>query len=325
MRGIPYFLAKRLLRAVPIIIGIAVFNFIILHMAPGDAADVMIGEAGSATPEFVATIRQQFGLDQPLSVQFGRYLLNVVSLDLGYSFRHGMPVADLILSRLWPTLLLMGLAVVIAVALGVSFGVTSARYVNRWPDNVISVLALLAYATPIFWIGLMLIVLFSLHLGWVPSNGMESVGEGRFGLARLADVLHHLVLPATTLSLFYTAIYARLMRGSMLEVYRLDFVTTARAKGLSERKVAFRHVLRNALLPIVTMVGVQAGSLLGGAVLVETVFGWPGLGRLAFESVLTRDYATLLGILFLSSILVVVANITVDLLYAWFDPRVELA
>jgi peptide/nickel transport system permease protein len=324
MRAVLLFLARRVLQSIPIILGIATFNFVLLHMAPGDAADVMIGEAGSATPEFVAAIRHQFGLDQPLSVQFGRYLMNVITLDLGYSFRHAMPVADLIVSRLGPTLLLMGLAVITAVLLGVVLGVTSARYVNGWPDSLISVLALLAYATPIFWIGLMFIVLFSVQLGWLPSGGMESMGLERSGLTRVADILRHLILPATTLSLFYTAMYARLMRGSMLEVYRLDFVTTARAKGLSERKVAFRHVLRNALLPIITMVGLQTGSLLGGAILVETVFGWPGLGRLAFESVLSRDYATLLGILFLSSGLVVVANMSVDLLSAWFDPRVEL-
>ena len=319
------YLLRRLAQAVPIVLGIAVFNFALLHLAPGDAADVLAGEAGGATPEYVQQLRARFGLDQPLPVQLGRYLVNVARLDLGFSFRHNMPVSELILARLPATLLLMVSAIALAFGLGVLLGVTAARHVNRLADNVISVAALLVYATPIFWLGLMMILLFSVQLGWLPSGGMFTVGADLSGPSRAADVARHLVLPAVALSLFYTALYTRLMRASMLEVFNLEFVTTARAKGLPERAVAWRHVLRNALLPMVTMLGLQTGSLLGGSVLVETVFGWPGLGRLAFEAVLQRDHNLLLGILLLSSVLVVLVNVVVDLLYAVLDPRIEAA
>lgn len=318
------YLLRRLVQAIPIIIGIAVFNFLLVHLAPGDAADVLAGEAGGATPEYIAQLKSKFGLDQPLYIQLAMFLWNVVTLDLGFSFRHNMPVADLILARLPATLLLMVCAIALAFAAGTFLGVTAARHVNRVLDRMISVGALLAYATPIFWIGLMMILLFAVKLGWLPSSGMETIGADYTGWARMADVARHLVLPTVALSLFYMALYTRLMRASMLEVYGLDYVIVARAKGVPESEVAYRHVLRNALLPMVTMLGLQVGSLLGGSVLVETVFGWPGLGRLAFESVFQRDYNLLLGILLLSSVMVVIVNILVDLLYARLDPRIEV-
>jgi peptide/nickel transport system permease protein len=318
------FLLRRLAQAIPIIAGIAVFNFLLVHLAPGDAADVLAGEAGGATPEYVAQLKQRFGLDQPLPVQLGKFLWNVATLDLGFSFRHNMPVAQLILQRLGPTLLLMVGAIGLSFTLGLLLGVAAARHVNRPLDSAISVAALLAYATPIFWIGLMMILLFSVKLGWFPSSGMETIGADYSGWARAKDVALHLVMPTVALALFYMALYTRLMRASMLEVFGQDYVTVARAKGVSERRVAFHHVLRNALLPMVTMLGLQVGSLLGGSVLVETVFGWPGLGRLAFESVFQRDYNLLLGILLLSSALVIAVNIAVDILYARLDPRIEI-
>ena len=319
------YLAWRLLQAIPVVAGIAVFNFMLLQLAPGDAADVLAGEAGGASPEYIAELKARFGLDQTVPVQLGKYLWSVVRLDLGFSFRHNMPVLDLIVSRLPATLLLMGAAIVLAFGLGVLLGVTAARHVNRPLDTVISVGALLAYATPIFWIGLMMILLFSVQLGWLPSSGMRTIGVELSGFEYAADVARHLILPATALSLFFMALYTRLMRASMLEVYSLDYVTTARAKGLTERRVAFKHVLRNALLPMVTMLGLQIGSMLGGSVMVETVFGWPGLGRLAFEAVFQRDNNLLLGILLLSSVLVVIVNVIIDLTYAHLDPRIEVA
>lgn len=319
------FLLRRLGQAIPIILGIAIFNFFLLHMAPGDAVDVLAGEAGGATPEYVAQLKAKFGLDQPMHVQLGKFLWNVATLNLGFSFRHNMPVVDLILARLPATLLLMVCAIALAFSAGLVLGVTAARNLNKAPDRIISVMALLAYATPIFWIGLMLILLFSVKLGWLPSSGMETIGGDLSGAARIWDVARHLVLPAVTLALFFMALYTRLMRASMLEIYGLDYVTVARAKGVGERGIAYRHVLRNALLPMITMLGLQVGSLLGGSVLVETVFGWPGLGRLAFESVFQRDYNLLLGILLLSSALVVLVNLLIDLLYARLDPRIEVA
>ena len=319
-----HYLVRRLLQAVPIVVGIAVFNFCLLQLAPGDVADVLAGEAGGATPEYMAQMRTKFGLDQPVPVQLGKYLLNVARLDLGYSFRHNMPVIDLVLSRLPATLLLMVAAIAVAFGLGIVLGVTAARNVNRPIDTIISVGALLAYATPIFWIGLMMILLFSVKLGWLPSSGMYTVGADLSLAGHVLDVARHMVLPTVALGLFFMALYTRLMRASMLEVYGLDYVVTARAKGLSETRVAFRHVLRNALLPMVTMLGLQVGSMLGGSVLVETVFGWPGLGRLAFEAVFQRDNNLLLGILMLSSVLVVIVNIVIDLLYARLDPRIDM-
>lgn len=325
MLRIARYLIRRVAQAIPIVVGIAIFNFLLIHLAPGDAADVLAGEAGGATPEYVAQLKQKFGLDQPLHVQLGKFLLNVAQLDLGFSFRHNMPVVDLILQRLGPTLLLMVCAIALSFVCGLLLGVIAARNVNRLLDNVISVAALLAYATPIFWIGLMMILLFSVTLGWLPSSGMETIGADFIGWQKVGDVARHLVMPTVALALFYMALYTRLMRASMLEVYGQDYVTVARAKGASERRIAFHHVLRNALLPMVTMVGLQVGSLLGGSVLVETVFGWPGLGRLAFESVFQRDYNLLLGILLLSSVLVIIVNIVVDLVYARLDPRIEVA
>jgi peptide/nickel transport system permease protein len=322
--GVVRFLARRLAQAVPTVLLISVVNFLVLQLTPGDIVDVLAGEAGAATPEYVALLRARFGLDQPVLVQLGHYLAGVLRLDLGYSFRHNTTVVQLILQRLPATLILMGVSIALAVGLGVVLGVLAARHVGRPADGAIAVVALLSYATPTFWIGLMFIVLFSVKLGWLPTGGMMTIGA-RLSPAGLAlDVAHHLVLPSLSLALFYAAIYTRLMRASMLEVYGQDYVRTAHAKGLSEGRVVVRHVLRNALLPVVTMVGVQVGSLLGGSVLVESVFGWPGLGRLAFESVQQRDYNLLLGILFMSSLLVIAVNLVVDLLYAVLDPRIEL-
>jgi peptide/nickel transport system permease protein len=322
-KGLRYVL-RRLALAIPTILTIVVLNFALVHLAPGDAADVLAGEAGSATPEYMAQLRQKFGLDKPLSAQLAVYLKQVLSFDLGYSFRHGMKVSELIATRLGPTLLLMLTVLVLSVGLGVLLGTVAARNLNRWRDNVISVLAVLAYATPVFWAGLMLIVVFAVKLGWFPVSGMEEVAAFNEGWARVVDIARHLVLPALTLTLFYLALYTRLMRASVLDQYAMDYVVTARAKGLTERQITRRHVLRNAVLPVLTMAGVQVGALLGGSVVVETVFAWPGLGFLAYESLFARDINLLLGIFFISGCLVVAVNVVVDLLYSLLDPRIEL-
>ena len=323
-RGLRY-VARRLAQGVVTILVIVVLNFVMLHLAPGDAADVLAGEAGAATPSYMIQLRQKFGLDQPAYVQLGAYLKRVATFDLGYSFRHSMSVTDLILSRLGPTLLLMLTVFAISVGTGIALGAVAARNLNRWSDHMLSMLAILAYATPVFWAGLMAIVVFSIKLGWFPTSGMEQIAAFNEGWARVRDIAHHLVLPALTLSLFYIALYTRLMRASVLDQFAMDYVTTARAKGLTERQIARRHVLRNAALPVLTMAGVQFGGLLGGAVVVETVFGWPGLGLLAYESLFARDINLLLGIFFISACLVVVVNLLVDLSYSLLDPRIELA
>ncbi len=314
----------RLLQAVPVVLGVVVLNFLLLQLAPGDAATVLAGEAGGAPPEYVAELRARFGLDQPMLVQLGLYLKNILLLDLGYSFRNSAPVLDLILERLWPTLLLMGATFVLSVGGGVVVGLLAALWVRTWRDHLISVVAVIAYATPLFWIGLMLILVFSIWLDWFPTSGMEDVVAFNEGWARIIDIAHHLVLPTITLSLFYLALYTRLMRATVLEQRGAEYVTTARAKGLTEGKITMRHILRNALLPVVTMAGVQVGALLGGSVVVETVFAWPGLGQLAFQSLFARDFNLLLGIFFLSACLVVSVNLMVDVIYVLLDPRIRV-
>ena len=309
----------------PIILAIIVINFFLLNLAEGDAVDVLAGEAGSATPEYMAQLRAKFGLDQPLPVQLLVYLKNVLALDLGYSFRHDMPVSDLIFDRLFATGLLMTCTILLAVGFGVLLGLLAAMRLNTWKDAVITVFALITYATPLFWVGLMMIVVFSLKLGWLPTSGMENVAAFYEGWDRVKDISIHLILPTITLSLFYLALYTRMMRASMLEQYGQDYVVTARAKGLTERRITFVHVLRNALLPVVTMAGVQVGALIGGSVIVESVFAWPGLGMLAFESLFARDLNLLLGIFMLSSILVIVVNLLVDIVYCFLDPRIEVS
>jgi peptide/nickel transport system permease protein len=273
----------------------------------------------------VAALRERFGLNAPLLVQLKQYLLNLAQFSLGDSPRYGMPVADLIAQRLPGTLLLMGVALAIALSLGLLLGAVMATYVGRWPDRVLSVLALVFYSVPSFWIGLMLIVCFSIQLGWLPSGGAETIGAGLAGWDAVVDRVRHMVLPALSLALFFVAIYARLTRAAMLEVRSQDFVRTAAAKGLAPWRITVHHVLRNALLPVTTMAGVHLANILGGAVVVETVYSWPGLGRLAFEAVMGRDFNVLLGVLVLSSLLVIVANMLVDLLHAWLDPRIDAA
>jgi len=316
------FIARRLLQVLPVVLAIAAMNFLLLQLAPGDAADILAGQMGHASPELVEQMRRDFGLDRPVYQQFFIYLGKLLSLNLGTSNIQQRPVTDLIMERLPATVLLMTTATVVAVALGVLLGVAAARRSGRWLDSVISVLALVVYATPAFWLGLMLIVLFSVYFDLLPSGGMMTIGSGKTGLTLALDIARHLVLPATTLGLFYVAIYARLMRASMLEVYNLDFITTARAKGLTEGRIAWTHAFRNALLPVVTLAGVQFGHLLGGSILVETVFAWPGLGRLVFDALLQRDLNLLLGILFVSSVVVILANLIVDLTYGFLDPRI---
>lgn len=315
-------LRRTAIQAVPTVFGIIIINFFLMQLAPGDVADVLAGESGAATEENMRALREQFGLHHPVMVQLYNYLGQLANFSLGFSARYGMPVADLIAQRLPGTLLLMSLALGIALLIGVVLGSIMAIFAGRLPDRVLSVLALVFYSVPGFWIGLMLIILFSVQLGWLPSGGAGTIGANLSGWAGLWDKIRYMILPATSLALFYVAIYARLTRASMLEVKSQDFVRTARAKGLTPFVITSRHVLRNALIPIVTLAGMHFGSMLGGAVVVETVYSWPGLGRLAYEAVMGRDFTVLLGILLLSSFLVIAVNALVDILQTLLDPRI---
>lgn len=313
---------RRMAASLPTLLVLLVGLFLLLQLAPGDTVDALVAQIGGGDPTMIEELRRHYGLDVSVAVQLGRYVWRLLQLDLGFSAIYGKPVADVILERLPATLLLMGSALSFASAAGMALGVLSARRVNKWPDTLISTLGLVFYATPSFWFGLMGIVVFAVKLGWLPAGGIEEIGAGHTGLRRIADIAWHLLLPTLTLALIFLATYLRIMRASMLEVMNLDYVRTARAKGLSARRVITAHVLRNALLPMVTLVGLQAGTMLGGSVVVESVFALPGLGRLAYESVVQRDLNTLLGIVFVSALLVIVINFIVDLVYARLDPRI---
>ena len=316
---------RRLAQALPIVVLVLVGNFLLLKLAPGDAIDAYIASIGGGDAGVIAQLRAEYGLDQPVLVQLGLYLWKTAQLDLGKAVLHSQPVLTLILERLPNTLLLMLSGVSFAFGLGVLLGVAAARRAGTAADTAIITLGLVIYATPGFWLGLMLIVVFSVKLAWLPVSGIETIASQMTGFERVLDIARHLALPTVSLALVYVAIYMRLMRAGMLEVYGLDFVRTARAKGLTQDRIDFRHVLPNALLPMVTMLGLQFGTLLGGSVVIESVFSIPGIGRLAFESVVNRDLNTLLGIVFMSSLLVIAVNLIVDLLYAHLDPRIESA
>ena len=319
------FAGARLVKGVIVLFAIAVLNFFLIRAAPGDPAMVLAGQAGEADAVLLAQLRERFGLDQPLLYQLWIYLKGYATLDLGFSYRQEQPVLTLILDRLPATLILTGTAFIISLVLGVLLGTLAARRAGRWSDSLITTIALIFYATPLFWVALMSQIVFSLKLGWLPNVGYETIGAGYTGLSRVADVAQHLALPAVTLGLFFTALYARMMRASMLEVTGADFVKTARAKGLPSSIVTRRHIARNAILPVVTLAGLQAGQLVGGAVLTETVFAWPGIGRLMFDALIQRDYSVLLGVFFVSSAMVVAFNLITDIVYRVADPRIEVA
>jgi len=317
------FLGRRLFKALFVVIGVVVLNFLLIHLAPGDPATVMAGEAGAGDELFLEQLRQQFGLDQPLYVQLWLYLKGVLTFNMGFSYRNNIPVSQLIFDRLPATLLLTGSAFLFSLILGVTLGVMAAIRRGKAADSIIMAGALLFYATPLFWVSLMAMLVFSIQLDWLPPFGMESIGAGFTGVERAWDIAQHMVLPVITLGLFFTAIYTRLTRASMLEVASLDFVKTARAKGVPQGQITRLHILRNALLPVFTLAGIQAGQILGGAVLTETVFAWPGIGRLMFDALLQRDYPVLLGVFLVTSIMVVLVNLLIDVLYRVIDPRIE--
>ena len=314
---------RRLAQALPIILIILVGNFLLLRLAPGDAVDAYVaGLGGGADAGQIAELRARWGLDRPVWEQLALFLWRSVTFDLGTSYIYNQPVGRLILERLPATLLLMFSGICFAFSLGLTLGIAAARRAGSFADTALVAFALVAYAMPGFWLGLMMIVIFSVKLAWLPLGGFGTLGAELTGFARMLDVARHLIMPTVAVSFIYLAIYLRLMRAGMLEVYGQDFVRTARAKGLTERRIAWRHVARNALLPMVTMLGLQFSTLFGGSVVVESVFSLPGIGRLAYDSVVARDLNTLLGIIFVSTIVVILVNLVIDLIYARLDPRI---
>ncbi|MCZ4353865.1 ABC transporter permease [Roseovarius aestuarii] len=313
---------KRLMSSIPTLLILLVGLFLLLQLAPGDTVDALIAQLGGGSAETAEELRRYYGLDGSTMARLLDYLWRLVRLDLGFSAIYDKPVATVIFERLPVTLLLMVLSLSFAFIMGMLLGIISARKVNGWLDTILSLLGMVFYATPAFWLGLMSIVIFSIRLGWLPPGGYYDILAGNTGLAHVWDVTRHMLQPTVTLALIYMAIYLRIMRASMLEVSTLDFVRTARAKGLSRNQIIRHHILRNALLPMITIMGLQAGAILGGSVVIESVFSLPGIGKLAYESVIQRDLNMLLGIVFVSALMVIVVNFVVDLIYAYLDPRI---
>ena len=311
------YLLRRLLHLGPVLIGVSLIVFLVLHLTPGDPAEVMLGS--QATQEDLSRLRAQLGLDQPLYVQYLSWVSHVVRGDLGRSLWMKRPVLAEVLERFKATLLLTATALVLSTAGGIALGIAAATRANSLLDRLSAVASLFGASMPVFWLGIVLMVVFSLWLGWLPASGMWTPYGG--GGAR--DLLAHLVLPAVTLAAASVTIIARLTRSVMLDVLGQDYVRTARAKGAGEWAVVVRHALKNALIPIATVVGVQAGYLLGGAVLTETVFAWPGVGTLLIQGILARDVPLVQGAVLVIACSFVLVNLAVDVLYAYLDPRIR--
>ncbi|MFP4375606.1 MAG: nickel ABC transporter permease [Spirochaetales bacterium] len=301
------YIFRRLLLTIPVVVGVSIIVFSIIRLIPGDPARALAGV--NATPEFVQQVRERYGLDDPLHVQYWTFVTNLVQGDLGTSTFSNRPVTTEIRERFPRTLLLASVSLVLATLVGVSAGIISATKRNSFFDNASMFVALVGVAAPVFWLALMLQLLFAVHLRVLPATGI-----GR---------IEHLILPSITLGMASAALMARITRSSVLDVLRQDFITTARSKGVSERMVIYKHALKNALIPVVTVLGLQFGILLGGAVLTETVFAWPGVGRLLVDAILRRDYPVVQGTVMLLALLFVIINLVVDIMYAFLDPRIH--
>lgn len=312
--------ARRLMQALPLCLGVVVINFLLIQLAPGDPTLALVGDY-PAPDEYVQQVRAEFGLDRPLWERLFLYLGALFRGNLGYSFANRLPVIELIVQRLGATLLLMGTVLVLASLIGVGLGLVGAR--SRKLDRLSQFVGLVGYSIPEFWLGQLLILVFAVGLAWLPSQGMRNVRLELTGWAVIGDVLNHLILPTMALSVRYIALVARISRTALLEVLSSEFILGVRAKGVPEGRVLFTHALRNAASPIITVVGYNFGFILAGSALIESVYGWPGIGRLLFDSITKRDYPVLTAVLLLVSISVVLINLLTDLAYAWIDPRIR--
>ncbi|MEI8697180.1 ABC transporter permease [Mesorhizobium sp. ISC15] len=314
-------LRRRLVGSIFVLLIVVIGTFLLLESAPGDAVDAYIASTGGDAG-MIELLRHRWGLDQSALTRLANYLWALLHLDLGQSVAFSRPIREVILERLPNTLLLMGSATALSFGLGSALGIYAGARPGGFRDRFLSIGSLALYAVPGFWLGLVLIIVFAVDLRWFPIGGIESLASGKTGLDRAVDIASHLVLPVSALGFIYLALYLRMMRAGMAEVWRQDFVLAARAKGLSRRRIVLAHVARNALLPLVTMLGLQSAQMLGGSVVIESVFSVPGLGRLAQEAVAARDTPLLLGIILVSAVLVIVINLLVDVAYAFLDPRV---
>jgi peptide/nickel transport system permease protein len=319
--GLKHYVARRLIEIVPVVLIVVTVNFVLVHLAPGDIATYLAGR--EADPEFIESVRQAYGLNKPLLEQYVLYLGRLFRGDMGYSWKFQTSVLSLILDRLPNTVLLLGTCSIITISLGTLLGAMAARRYPGKIDKAISYTSLLLYSMPIYWFGLMMIFLFAVNLKWFPFLGFQTIGVTMTPIQRVLDILWHLVLPSLSLSLIWFGLYVRIARTSVMEVMREDYITAARGIGHSENVIFRHHALRNALLPVVTMAGLQLAFVVSGSVLTETVFSWPGMGRLVYDAVLARDYPLISGCYTLMSLFVAVSILLTDLAYAFLDPRVR--
>lgn len=314
------YFARKIVQYVPLFFAVVTFNFILIHSAPGDPVFVLVGRQ-TTTKEYLNSIREAFGLNRPLYEQYFIYLAKILRGDLGYSLTLSEPVAAILVPKLELTLVLVGSALCLSTVLGIVLGVLASKRVYSITDNLISTIAIASYSVPSFWLAEEMLLVFALYLGLLPSGGIMSLGENPYGIF---DFAVHAILPVLTLTLSTTGFgqIARLVRANMLEVLREDYIKTARAKGLPDSSVFYSHALRNSLIPIVTVLGVNVRGVIEGAVLIETVFGWPGLGKLTYDAALSFDYPVLMGVLILMSVVVIASQLVADLLYGIVDPRI---
>lgn len=322
MRRAATLLRRRVISAIPVLLIVLVFTFVLLENASGDAVDAYLVSIGGGDAGLRDALREQYGLNGSVLARFWLYASSVLRLDFGWSLAFDRPVLGLILERLPNTLLLMGSATALAFIIGTALGILAGARPGGLTARVLSALSLALYATPGFWLGLVLAIVFAVQLRWLPTSGIETIASGKQGFARALDIARHLVLPVASLGLIYLALFLRVMRTAMAAVWPLDFVLFAKAKGLSRRRIVLRHVARNAALPLVTVLGLQAATMLGGSVVIESVFAIPGFGRLAQEAVSGRDTPLVMGIILTSAVFVILINLVVDILYAVFDPRI---
>ncbi|UTS87542.1 ABC transporter permease [Rhizobium anhuiense] len=315
-------LRRRAISSIPVLLIVVIFTFFLLESASGDAVDAYLGSIGGGDAALRQSLRESYGLDQSMFARLWLYLSSLARFDLGWSVAFNRPVGVLITERLPNTLLLMGSATALSFGIGSALGILAGARPGSVRDRMLSIGSLIVYAIPSFWLGLVLSIVFSVKLRWFPIAGVETIASGKTGFARALDIADHLVLPVGALALIYLALFLRVMRSGMAEAWKLDFVLFARAKGLSRSRIVLRHVARNALLPLVTMLGLQSAAMLGGSVVIESVFAIPGFGRLAQEAVNGRDAPLLMGIVVTSAVLVISVNVLVDLVYAALDPRI---
>ncbi len=315
-------LRRRAISAIPVLLIVLIFTFALLENASGDAVDAYLVSIGGGDAGLRDALREQYGLNGSMLARFWLYASSVLRLDLGWSLAFDRPVLGLILERLPNTLLLMGSATALAFILGTALGIVAGARPGGVTDRVLSALSLALYATPGFWLGLVLAIVFAVQLRWLPTSGIETIASGKQGFSRALDIARHLVLPVASLGLIYLALFLRVMRTAMAAVWPLDFVLFAQSKGLSRRRIVLRHVARNAALPLVTVLGLQAATMLGGSVVIESVFAIPGFGRLAQEAVSGRDTPLLMGIILTSAVFVILVNLAIDILYSVLDPRI---